>query len=99
MIFLKESTSLKLCGVLMVVHCESSKARASAPGTSSRINRQLRFKLRLARGARGEGGGAKRGAPVAARVARPAPAKKGKAAVVTAAAERKSRRDKGGVGI
>jgi hypothetical protein len=41
----KESTSLKVCGVLTVCHCESSKATTSAPGMSWRMNFQPALKL------------------------------------------------------
>src|ERR1035438_8417719 len=44
-----ESTSLKLCGVEMVAHFESSKAAASASFTSSRKNLQSRLKLTVER--------------------------------------------------
>src|ERR1700734_2220905 len=54
MILRKESTSLKLCGVLIVAHWESSKPGDSAPVTSSRMNLQSRLKFSLARG---DGGG------------------------------------------
>ena len=50
MILRNESTSLKLCGVLTVVQLESSKAGASAPPTSCRMNFQSKLKFSFSRG-------------------------------------------------
>src|ERR1035441_3971010 len=46
----KESTSLKVCGVLTVSHLESSKETSWAPGTSARMNFQPALKLEVTRG-------------------------------------------------
>ena len=40
-----ESTSLNVCGVLTLSHCESSNDGTSAPGTSWRMNLQSALKL------------------------------------------------------